>query len=133
MAFRGVDYLVLDELLSGEERLVRDNFRRFVDDELMPIVAGHFRAGTFPRELPRKLGALGALGASLAGYGCAGLGAVAYGLIMQELERCDSGFRSFASVQGSLVMYPIHSFGSEEQKQRWLPPMAAGDAIGCFG
>jgi glutaryl-CoA dehydrogenase len=99
----------------------------------MPIVAGHFRAGTFPRELPRRLGALGALGASLTGYGCAGLGPVAYGLLMQELERCDSGFRSFASVQGSLVMYPIHSYGSEEQKQRWLPRMATGEAIGCFG
>ncbi|MSP59521.1 MAG: acyl-CoA dehydrogenase [Myxococcales bacterium] len=133
MAFHGVDYYALDELLTEEERLVRDTFRRFVDEELMPIVAGHFRHGTFPRELPGRLGALGALGASLHGYGCAGLGPVAYGLIMQELERCDSGFRSFASVQGSLVMYPIHAFGSEEQKQRWLPEMAAGRAIGCFG
>ncbi len=133
MPFRGVDYLALDELLTEDERLVRDTFRRFVDEECMPIVASHFRAGTFPRELPRKLGALGALGASLTGYGCAGLGPVAYGLIMQELERCDSGFRSFASVQGSLVMYPIHSQGSEEQKQRWLPRLAAGEAIGCFG
>jgi glutaryl-CoA dehydrogenase len=133
MPFRGVDYYALDELLSDEERLVRDTFRRFVDEELMPIVARHFRAGTFPRELPRRLGALGALGASLTGYGCAGLGPVAYGLIMQELERCDSGFRSFASVQGSLVMYPIHSYGSEEQKQRWLPRLASGEAIGCFG
>ncbi len=133
MSFRGVDYYATDELLTDEERLIRDTFRRFVDDELMPIVAGHFRAGTFPRELPARLGELGALGASLQGYGCAGLGPVAYGLIMQELERCDSGFRSFASVQGSLVMYPIHSYGTEEQKQRWLPAMAAGRAIGCFG
>jgi glutaryl-CoA dehydrogenase len=133
MPYRGVDYYAIDELLTEDERLVRDTFRRFVDEELMPIVAGHFRAGTFPRDLPKKLGALGALGASLHGYGCAGLGPVAYGLIMQELERCDSGFRSFASVQGSLVMYPIHSYGSEEQKQRWLPRMAAGEAIGCFG
>jgi glutaryl-CoA dehydrogenase len=99
----------------------------------MPIVAKHFRAGTFPKELPRRLGELGALGASLEGYGCAGLGPIAYGLINQELERCDSGFRSFASVQSSLVMYPIHAFGSEAQKDRWLPRMAKGEAIGCFG
>jgi glutaryl-CoA dehydrogenase len=133
MAYAGVDYYALDELLTDDERLVRDTFRRFVDEECMPIVAKHFRAGTFPRELPKRLGALGALGASLEGYGCAGLGPVAYGLIMQELERCDSGFRSFASVQGSLVMYPIHAYGSEAQKERWLPRMAKGEAIGCFG
>jgi glutaryl-CoA dehydrogenase len=112
---------------------VRDTFRRFVDEEVMPGIARHFRAGTFPKELPRRLGALGALGASLEGYGCAGLGPTAYGLIMQELERGDSGVRSFASVQGSLVMYPIHTFGSEAQKERWLPRMAKGEAIGCFG
>jgi len=133
MTFTGVDYCALDELLSDDERLVRDTFRRFVDEECMPTVAKHFRAGTFPRELPKRLGALGALGASLHGYGCAGLGPVAYGLIMQELERCDSGFRSFASVQGSLVMYPIHAYGSDAQKERWLPRMAKGEAIGCFG
>src|SRR6476659_1196769 len=133
MSYAGVDYYAIDELLTDDERLVRDTFRRFVDDELMPIVAKHFRAGTFPRELPKRLGALGALGASLEGYGCAGLGPVGYGLIMQELERCDSGFRSFASVQGSLVMYPIHAYGSEAQKERWLPRMAKGEAIGCFG
>src|SRR5947209_6834444 len=133
MPFAGVDYYALDELLTDDERLVRDTFRRFVDEECMPIVAKHFRAGTFPRELPPKLGALGALGASLEGYGCAGLGPVAYGLIMQELERCDSGFRSFCSVQGSLVMFPIHAYGSPAQKERWLPPMAKGEAIGCFG
>jgi glutaryl-CoA dehydrogenase len=133
MAFSGVDYYALDELLTPDERLVRDTFRRFVDEECMPIVAQHFRAGTFPRDLPRKLGALGALGASLEVYGCAGLGPNAYGLIMQELERCDSGFRSFCSVQGSLVMYPIHAYGSEAQKERWLPRMAKGEAIGCFG
>src|SRR5690349_4919776 len=114
MPFTGVDYYALDELLTEDERLVRDTFRRFVDDELMPIVAGHFRAGTFPRELPRRLGALGALGATLEGYGCAGLGRV-------------------ASVQGSLVMWPIFTFGSDAQKDRWLPKMAAGEAIGCFG
>src|SRR5205807_3342307 len=120
-------------LLTEDERMVRDTFRRFVDEEVLPGIARHFRNGTFPKELPKRLGALGALGASLQGYGCAGLGSVAYGLIMQELERCDSGVRSFASVQGSLVMYPIHAYGSEEQKIRWLPAMARGEAIGCFG
>ncbi len=133
MPFSGLDYFALDELLTDDERLVRDTFRRFVDDELMPIVAKHFRAGTFPKELPRRLGEMGALGASLEGYGCAGLGPIAYGLINQELERCDSGFRSFASVQSSLVMYPIHAYGSDAQKDRWLPKMARGEAIGCFG
>src|SRR5438552_752944 len=133
MPFSGVDYYALDELLSEDERLVQGTFRRFVDDEVMPGIAGHFRAGTFPRALVSRLGALGALGAHLEGFGCAGLGPVAYGLIMQELERGDSGLRSFASVQGSLAMYPIHAFGTEEQKQRWLPPMAAGEAVGCFG
>ena len=133
MAFKGVDYFATDQLLTDDERLVRDTFRRFADEELMPIVGQHFRAGTFPTWLPRKLGELGALGAHLHGHGCAGLGPTAYGLIMQELERVDSGFRSFASVQGSLAMYPIHAFGSEAQKDRWLPRMAAGEAIGCFG
>ena len=94
MSFRGVDFYALDDLLTDEERLIRDTFRRFVDDELMPIVAKHFRAGTFPMELPKKLGALGALGASLTGYGCAGMGPIAYGLINQELERCDSGSKA---------------------------------------
>jgi glutaryl-CoA dehydrogenase len=133
MPFSGLDYFALDDLLTDDERLVRDTFRRFVDEELMPIVAKHFRAGTFPAELPKKLGALGALGASLEGYGCAGMGPIAYGLINQELERCDSGFRSFGSVQSSLVMYPIHAYGSDAQKDRWLPRMAKGEAIGCFG
>ncbi|HWE30794.1 MAG TPA: acyl-CoA dehydrogenase family protein [Polyangia bacterium] len=133
MPFSGLDYFAIDELLTDDERLVRDTFRRFVDDELMPIVGKHFRAGTFPMELPKKLGALGALGASLEGYGCAGMGPIAYGLINRELERCDSGFRSFGSVQSSLVMYPIYAYGSEAHKERWLPRMAKGDAIGCFG
>lgn len=133
MPFSGLDYFNVDELLTDDERLVRDTFRRFVDEELMPIVAKHFRAGTFPRELPKKLGALGALGASLEGYGCAGMGPIAYGLINQELERCDSGFRSFGSVQSSLVMFPIHAYGSDAHKERWLPRMARGEAIGCFG
>jgi glutaryl-CoA dehydrogenase len=133
MPFTGADYFAIDELLHDDERLVRDTFRRFVDEEVLPTIARHFRAGTFPEGLPKKLGALGALGASLEGYGCAGLGPVAYGLIMQELERGDSGVRSFASVQGSLVMYPIHAYGSEAQKEKWLPRMARGEAIGCFG
>ncbi|HEX2568296.1 MAG TPA: acyl-CoA dehydrogenase family protein [Polyangia bacterium] len=133
MPFRGVDYYAIDSLLSEEERLVRDTFRRFVDEEVMPIIAGHFRDGTFPKHLIQRLGALGALGPSLQGYGCAGLGPVAYGLIMQELERGDSGVRSFASVQGSLAMYPIHTFGTEEQKRKYLPKMAAGELVGCFG
>jgi glutaryl-CoA dehydrogenase len=132
-SYRGTDYYGIDELLSEEERLVRDTFRRFVDTEILPTIAKHFRAGTFPKDLPRKLGELGALGPSLQGYGCAGLGPVSYGIIMQELERGDSGVRSFASVQGSLVMYPIYTFGSTAQKDRWLPPMARGEAIGCFG
>jgi glutaryl-CoA dehydrogenase len=133
MSFSGVDYFVLDELLTDDERMVRDTFRRFVDEEVLPTIGRHFRNGTFPKELPKKLGALGALGASLEGYGCAGLAPNAYGLIMQELERGDSGVRSFASVQGSLVMFPIHAYGSDAQKERWLPRMAKGEAIGCFG
>ena len=133
MAYRGGDFYALEDQLTDEERLIRDTFRRFAEEELLPIAAQHFRAGTFPAWLPKKLGALGALGAHLHGYGCAGLGPVAYGLIMQELERVDSGFRSFASVQGSLAMYPIWKFGSDAQKEHWLPRMAAGDAIGCFG
>ena len=133
MPYAAPDYYALDELLTDDEKVVRDNLRRFVEAEVMPRIASHFRAGTFPRDLPAKLGELGALGASLEGYGCAGLGPVAYGLIMQELERADSGVRSFASVQGSLVMYPIHAYGSEAQKERWLPRMAKGVAIGCFG
>ncbi len=133
MPFTAVDYYAIEELLTDDERLVRDTFRRFVDEEILPQVPKNFRAGTFPREWPKKLGALGALGATLEGYGCAGLGPVAYGLIMQELERGDSGVRSFASVQGALVMYPIHTFGSDAQKEKWLPRMARGEAIGCFG
>ena len=133
MPFSGVDYYATDDLLSDDERIVRDTFRRLVDEEVMPGIGKHFRNGTFPKELIKKLGSLGALGASLTGYGCAGLNPVAYGLIMQELERGDSGVRSFASVQGSLVMYPIHAYGSDGQKEKWLPRMAAGDAVGCFG
>lgn len=133
MAFAGVDYYGLDEELTEEERLVRDNVRRFVEHELVPIVGKHYQAGTFPEHLIPKFAELGLLGANLEGYGCAGMGDVAYGLAMQELERGDSGIRSFCSVQGSLCMYPIHAFGSDAQKERWLPGMAKGELIGCFG
>ncbi len=133
MPFSGLDYYNVEDLYSDEERQVMQTLRRFVDDEIMPSIGRHFRAGTFDPAWPRRLGELGALGASLKGYGCAGLSPVGYGLIMQELERGDSGVRSFASVQGSLVMYPIFAFGSEAQKDRWLPKMARGEAIGCFG
>jgi len=132
-SFSGLDYLDIESLLSDEERMIRDSVRGFVTDEVLPIIEHHFRAGTFPNELIPKVGELGLLGANLHGYGCAGLGAVAYGLIMQELERGDSGLRSFVSVQGGLVMYPIHAFGSAAQKEKWLPALASGKAIGCFG
>jgi len=133
-AFRGTDYYEIDELLSEDERLVRDTARSFVDTEYLPVVTEHFRRGTFPVELSRKIGELGFFGSNLPPeYGCAGLNNVAYGLINQELERGDSGLRSFVSVQSGLVMYPIYAFGSEEQKQRWLPRLASGDALGCFG
>jgi glutaryl-CoA dehydrogenase len=132
-AFKGVDYYEVEGLLSEEERMVRDVARAFTDEQILPTIVPHFREGTFPTSLIRRMGGLGFLGANLQGYGCAGINNVAYGLIMQELERGDSGVRSFASVQGSLVMYPIHAFGSEAQKQRWLSRLAAGEAVGCFG
>jgi len=132
--FTGVDFYGLDSLLSEEERAVRDTVRAWVDDHLMPVIGDCYIAGRFPRELIPGMAELGFLGANLPEeYGCAGLNNVAYGLIMQELERGDSGIRSFASVQGSLVMYPIFALGSEEQKRRWLPRLAAGQEIGCFG
>ena len=134
MAFHGVDFLRLDELLSDEERLARESVRGFVSREFLPRIQEHVRRdGSFPMELVPRMAELGLFGANLTGYGCAGMNNVAYGLVMQELERGDSGLRSFASVQGGLVMYPIHTWGSEEQKQRWLPALAAGRAIGCFG
>jgi glutaryl-CoA dehydrogenase len=123
----------LDDALSAEERAVRDAVARVVDAEVLPVIGRHFREGTFPAQLVPRLGELGVLGANLSGYGCAGVSNVAYGLGLQELERGDSGLRSFASVQSSLVMFPIHSWGSEEQKQRFLPAMARGERIGCFG
>ena len=133
MSFRGVDYYGVDALYTEDERMVRSAVRALVDEHVMPGIGKHFREGTFPRELIRELGKQNLLGMSLEGYGCAGMGPVHYGLACQELERGDSGVRSFASVQSSLVMYPIHAYGSEEQKQRWLPPMARGEAVGCFG
>src|SRR5262245_11780717 len=131
--FRGVDYYAIEPLLSEEERMVRDAVRDWVEAEFLPVVTEHHRAGTFPMALATKLGELGVFGATLKGYGCAGLNNVAYGLIMQELERGDSGLRSFASVQSGLVMYPIHRYGSEAHKERWLPALQRGSAIGCFG
>src|SRR5215467_9980831 len=127
------DLYNLDALLSEEERMVRDTVRKFVNERVLPIIGEHFEAGTFPRELISEIAELGLLGMHLEGYGCAGLSAVCYGLACQELEAGDSGLRSFVSVQGSLAMFPIWAFGSEEQKQRWLPPMAQGRVIGCFG
>ena len=132
-SFQGLDFVGIDALLSDEERMIRDAVRSFVTGEVLPVIEQHFRAGTFPDALIPAIGQLGLLGANLQGYGCAGLGAVAYGLIMQELERGDSGLRSFVSVQGGLVMYPIHAFGSEAQKSEWLPRLATGEALGCFG
>ena len=131
--FQGTDFYQIDDLLSDEERLIRQTVREFVDEEVMPVIRDHYRDGTFPIQLIAQLGKLGLLGSNLQGYGCAGLNNVAYGLINQELERGDSGLRSFASVQGSLVMYSIHQCGSEEQKQKWLPKLANGEAVGCFG
>ena len=133
MAYRGVDYLLIDGQFNEQEMLVRQTARRFVDERVMPVIRECYREGRFPSELIPEMGELGFLGANLDGYGCAGMSNVEYGLIMQELERGDSGVRSFASVQGALVMYPIHTYGSEEQKQRWLPRLAAGQSIGCFG
>jgi glutaryl-CoA dehydrogenase len=131
--FRGVDYYQIEELLSEEERMVRDAIRDWVETEVLPIITEHHRAGTFPVHLIPRLGELGVFGATLKGYGCAGLSHVAYGLIMQELERGDSGLRSCASVQSGLVMYPIYRYGSEAQKERWLPALARGEKVGCFG
>lgn len=134
MAFGGVDFYRIDDLLSEEERLVRDTVRRFVDEKVLPVIDEHFEKGNFPAELIPLMAQLGLLGANLPEeYGCAGMNNVAYGLVMQELERGDSGLRSFASVQGALVMYPILEFGSDEQKSKWIPLLAHGERIGCFG
>ena len=130
--YRGIDLLDLDALLTDDERQARDAVRAFVEAEALPAVVPHFREGTFPMQLAARMGELGIFGAHLEGYGCAGIGDVAYGLVMQELERADSGFRSFASVQSSLAMTAIHRFGTEEQRERWLPDMAAGRVLGAF-
>ncbi|MGA7160334.1 MAG: acyl-CoA dehydrogenase family protein [Bacteroidota bacterium] len=131
---QGVDYYAIDSQLNDEEILVRNTVREFVDDNVLPIIEKHNREGTFPHQLVKQMAGLGLFGATLpAKYGCAELNNVAYGLMMQELERGDSGVRSFASVQSALVMYPIHVFGSEEQKDCWLPKLAKGEKIGCFG
>jgi glutaryl-CoA dehydrogenase len=133
MSFRGVDYLLIDSQFSEQELLVRQTARRFVDERYLPLARDCFRDSRFPRELVPEIGELGFLGANLHGFGCAGMSNVEYGLVMQELERGDSGLRSFVSVQGALVMYPILQYGSEEQKSRWLPLLQSGKAIGCFG
>jgi len=131
--FKGIDYYDIESGLSQEARLVRDTARAFVEREFLPQVREHYRAGTFPLSLAEQLGGLGMFGANLSGYGLPGIDSIAYGLLMQELERGDSGLRSFVSVQGALVMYPLLVYGSESQKERWLPLLASGRAIGCFG
>jgi glutaryl-CoA dehydrogenase len=134
VAFEPLDFYRIDDELSDEDRIVRDTVRAFVDNEFLPVVVEHVRRdGSFPMELVPKMADLGLFGANIQGYGCAGMSAVAYGLVMQELERGDSGLRSFASVQGALCMHPIYAYGSDKQKDRWLPQMARGEVIGCFG
>jgi len=133
MKFQAVDYLQIDDLLSAEEKILRDSVRKFIEEKALPVIDEHYEAGTFPIELGLEIGKLGLLGMDLQGYGCAGASNVQYGLACQELERGDSALRSFMSVQTSLCMFPIYTFGSEEQKQRWLPQMATGEKIGCFG
>ena len=134
MSFEALDFYRIEDSLAPEERIARDTVREFVDKEFLPVVVKHVRQdGSFPMELVPKLAELGLFGANLHGYGCAGMNNVAYGLVMQELERGDSGLRSFASVQGGLCMYPIYAYGSDAQKERWLPRMAEGRVIGCFG
>jgi len=132
-SFPGVDFLDFDSLLSDEEKLARQTARQFVDDQIMPIIEQYNREGKFPIQLVPQMAELGLFGASLKGYGCAGMSNVEYGLVTQELERGDSGLRSFVSVQSALVMYPIHSYGSDAQKNKWLPLLQQGKAIGCFG
>ena len=131
--YTGVDFYNLEQHLTEEERMVRDTVRDWTEENVLPVIEEHYMAGTFPMDLVPQIGKMGLFGCNLEGYGCAGLSNVAYGLVCQELERGDSALRSFASVQGSLSMYPIHAHGSEEQKQKYLPGMAAGKLIGCFG
>ena len=131
--FKGVDFIGFDSLLTDDERMARDTARQFIEDNLVPIIEECNREGRFPRELVPQMGQLGFFGANLHGYGCAGMSNVEYGLVMQEFERGDSGVRSFVSVQSALVMYPIFTFGSDEQKDYWLPKLATGEKLGCFG
>lgn len=131
--FKGIDYFDIESDLNPQARLIRDTVRTFVEREFLPLIREHYRAGSFPQQLTRTMGELGLFGANLSGYGLPEIDSLSYGLMMQELERGDSGLRSFVSVQGALVMYPIHRFGSEAQKERWLPKLASGEAIGCFG
>src|SRR5580698_5559038 len=131
--FQGFDFLGLDASLTEEELLVRRTARDFVESSVVPIIEDCFREGRFPRELVSEMGKLGFYGANIEGYGCAGMSNVEYGLVLQELERGDSGLRSFVSVQSALVMYPIYAFGSDEQKSAWLPALATGEKLGCFG
>ncbi|HUG38820.1 MAG TPA: acyl-CoA dehydrogenase family protein [Candidatus Limnocylindrales bacterium] len=131
--FRGVDYYGIEAQWTDEQRMVRDMVRDWVEAKFLPVVAQHHRDGTFPTEIRKDLGEMGVFGATLKGYGCAELDNVTYGLMMQELERGDSGLRSFASVQSGLVMYPIYTYGSDAQKDRWLPRLQSGEALGCFG
>jgi len=133
MSIDALDFLGVDRLLTDEERMIRDTVRKFVGDRVMPGIEKWFEAGEFPNEIATEIGELGLLGMHLEGYGCAGTNAVSYGLACLELEAGDTGFRSFVSVQGSLAMFPIYTYGSEEQKDEWLPRMATGEAIGCFG
>ena len=133
LKFQGFDFLNLDSFFSEDELLVRKTAREFVDDNVIPIIEECFRTERFPRELVPVMGELGFFGATIEGYGCAGMSNVEYGLVMQELERGDSGLRSFVSVQSALVMYPIYAFGSDEQKNQWLPALATGEKLGCFG
>jgi len=133
LKFRPVDFISFDTLLSPDEILVRDNTRKFIEENLIPIIEDCNREGRFPKELVKPMAELGFFGANLKGYGCAEMSNVEYGLVMQEMERGDSGVRSFASVQSALVMYPIHAFGSDEQKSKWLPALQKGEKIGCFG
>ena len=131
--FPGVDYVQFDSLLTQQELMVRQTARQFVDDRVLPVIRDAYNSAQFPKHLIPQMGELGFFGANLEGYGCAGMNNIEYGLIMQEIERGDSGLRSFVSVQGALVMYPIYTFGSEDQKQRWLPKLQSGEALGCFG
>jgi glutaryl-CoA dehydrogenase len=131
--FPGVDFIDFDSLLNDEEKLVRQTVRQFVDEQILPIIEKHNREATFPMNLVPTLGELGFFGANLTGYGCVGMSNVGYGLVMQELERGDSGVRSFVSVQSALVMYPIYTFGSDDQKNTWLPALQKGEKLGCFG